>query len=216
MDPLDPDDDAVDPASRALVADAVGDLERAGFARTTWYRSRSGSVTAVGALLEHPRRGDLASVVVMGAGTARPRRFVILETEWEDDYRVTTTDSAMASVFPRVPGLDAESLPSVQEPARLYRVHCARADRMRRDAPRRHLARGEDPIAAERARQVANLERFAPLGYQYREGDQLRPTFRGAFLMAWRLLPPLRQLQRRDRARRERALLRDLGVDGEG
>jgi hypothetical protein len=214
IEPLESGARGVDPGWRAVLERHVAALAAVGFARATWYRATSGGVTSVGVLLEHPEHGDLATVAAMRAELVPTEVFLLFESEWDDDLRVSTSNARVPSVYPRIRGLDGESLPSVEDAARLYRVHRARVERVRHPVPRRPLSRGDDPLGIERARQVANYQRYAPLGYSRREGEFMRPTLRGAFLMCWRLLPPLKQLALRARARREAALLRELGFQG--
>jgi hypothetical protein len=213
MEHIGPDElAALDAHTFETLETAVSTLTAMAFDRPTAFRARDGATTAVGALLEHPVHGDLASFAIMRAPNVAPQAVPLFESEWDDGFRVLTTNSSQASVFPRSPAVDAMTLPTVRELDALYRIHRARVARAKTSAERLHLSRGEDALTIERNRQARDRHQHLASGYLLREGDVVRPTVRGACLMTWRSLPPWKNLQFRERDRREAALLQELGA----
>lgn len=213
MEHIGPDElAALDAHTFETLETAVSTLTAMGFDRPTAFRARDGATTAVGALLEHPVHGDLASFVIMSAPNVAPQAVPIFESEWADGFRIITTNTRHPSVFPASPTIDGMTLPTVRELDALYRVHRARVARAKTGAERLHLSRGEDALTIERNRQARDRHRHLASGYLLREGDVVRPTVRGACLMTWRSLPPWKNLQFRERDRREAALLQELGA----
>ncbi|NUQ19598.1 MAG: hypothetical protein HOQ09_01425, partial [Gemmatimonadaceae bacterium] len=56
-----------------------------------------------------------------------------------------------------------------------------------------------DPVAYQQREEQSSISNALSCGYWSRRGEQLVLTWKGAFLSAWRLLPPWKQLvARRD------------------
>jgi hypothetical protein len=119
----------------------------------------------------------------------RSLRWQVFVTHFEGGAEVVTSNAPSPSVFSREPDQHVCRLPSDTGLATLHRAHLEHIRTAVRAAePIRSLGRGS---FVERYEQGA-LEKQHALGLYRREGEVYRPTFRGAFLMTWRLLPPLK------------------------
>jgi hypothetical protein len=128
----------------------------------------------------------------------------VFRTQLPGGMEVVTTNSTVASVFSRPRTTFACQLPQWTDLPTLYRAHQA------------HLtlrSGGAEPIPTEVSGsyvehyETRTLEKQCELGVHRRAGEKYRPTLRGAFLMTWRLLPPLKQLRASANQRIARRLL---------
>lgn len=134
------------------------------------------------------------------------RRDWIIIHSFTQSFSQTLTSNIPATIGIRPPaGQTTFQAIGVKDAAHLYALHelCVRdAGGRRRNppAPEDHAAY----VESERARAQDNM---CARGYACRRGqagETLRPTLKGAFLMTWRHLPPMRQIVRA-RARRKLA-----------
>jgi hypothetical protein len=171
------------------------------------------------ALLEDGTRGDLA--LVAGARSTNPKVkitacHVEFLTKFADGSTLTVTNTQDPEVYAEVAGRTIERFPQVRDPARLQRVNRALLERSFAGREPQRLEMGQDPAAFVRDAMDREYRHQIGAGLlRLDEGRQMyRPTWRGAWLMTWRLLPPLRQVIRARRLRRATALLAALGLAG--
>ena len=193
-------------------------LERAGFTTVTdlFRMDRSTRMRVI--LLDTPE-GDLG--VVLGvAPILKPERGVCtveLVARFEGDRSLTVQNTPIPGAFARVPGRDKERFRKVRDPARLYRIYqalLARRYGATRRAPPDHRA---DPAGFLAAAMARELRQQVDTGYFWLDtaADAYRPTWKGAWLMCWKLLQPFRDFGEWRSDRRASALLRELNLDGD-
>jgi hypothetical protein len=128
-------------------------------------------------------------------------------TERTTGPALATSNTRTASPWPDNPAFDRTVFSDVREPGQLLRLHRARLEAGPPGSARRTTV-ARDPAAYQsRIEQVAK-DHIVRCGYwRFDEAAQLyRPTWRGAVLMCWRLLPPARQILASRRASAAAAL----------
>lgn len=140
---------------------------------------------------------------------------VTLRTEFTDGTAIVTSNSSVASIFPPDPAISVVRCPRVHDVALLQRFHRARIERDRcgRMAT---LARVKDPMTRMRDEHRQTYERLIKAEYYTLDdtGQFYVPTFKGAYLMTYRLLPPFKQIQKWRKARLAERTLRECGFGG--
>jgi len=158
---------------------------------------------------------DLALIALWRAGDEEhPQRTHLLEfiRQFDGGTSLETSDSSELGVFPLPPGNEVWQFPDVGDARRLYRIHGALAGRSGRRAtplpvPGAELAAlGEALDGALRSQIDTGYLEIEPSDGTY------RPTWKGAFLMTWKLLPPWRWLRHVQRDREAARILAELGV----
>jgi hypothetical protein len=204
-----PDDEGGLPPAAWLTA---ADLRSLGFEdRGTWRHHGAALATGRLILLEHPRTRDLAKVLVV---TARTRRSVtlVLQTRFADGTEVVTGNSRLIAGFPALPEATVAWLPELRDAASLYRVHAQLRDTL--GGSHERVGIGDDPAAFLRDGSVRSLANWVATGYYAFDPVRgvVRPTWKGAALITWRLLWPVKPLFRARRRRGTRQLLDRLGI----
>lgn len=137
-------------------------------------------------------------------------------TKFADGGGLTVNNSTQPDTYAPAPGRFLERFPQVRDPARLRRVNAALLDRHYAGRARVPLEPAQDPTAfiAEAAGREYQLQ--VGTGYMWLDerAEAWRPTWRGAWGMTYRLLPPFRQILESRRRRRAAALLAELGLAG--
>ena len=156
-------------------------------------------------LFEHPDRGDVATVVVIPQpGGADVQSLVGFTTALRDGGRVCTSNTPLPSVFPGRPGIVVARFAAEKDLARLYALHRAHVGAQASYAAPVRLG---DPVGYQQAEEAAARANWVRAGYAYEVDRSLRPTWKGAFCMPYRLLFPWKQWnERRDAALRRRLL----------
>jgi hypothetical protein len=179
---------------------AHGDLQNA-FSLLRVYRHPSEHHVATATRL-------VIRAMTVGEGAAEWRKesqSLQLVTQLEGGGSVATTNTALPYLESSSPARQLHSLPQVQDPARLLRLHRALVARQ-----------GGTPVAPPPdlgELQVSSLDAQIEDGTVQRLPDgSLRPTWKGAFLLTWSWLWPLSALRRARLRRRAEALLADLGI----
>ena len=191
----------------------VADLRDLGFVvrghwRLTGHSTATGQIT----LMEHPQALDLAKLLVTAAGTRR--QFAILfQTRFEDGTEVTTANNQLSVGLPSLPETTVLWLPEVHNARQLYAVHSQVRDSL--GGAKKRLSVGQDPAAFLSEGRHRHCAHFVKTGYYYLDETRgvYRPTWKGAVLMTWRLLWPIRPFYRAWRRWPTRELLREQGLD---
>lgn len=118
-------------------------------------------------------------------------RWQVFLTLYEGDEEVVTTNSPVASSLARHPRVHGARIAGVLQRARLRELHDAHA----------RLVMGTlvpPPIPPDEAladfvarHEQRTIERQRELGMMHRRRGVYQPTWKGAFLSAWRFLPPM-------------------------
>jgi hypothetical protein len=193
-------------------ADMIDELTELGFdVRGHWRHIGHSTATAKITLLENPQTLDVAKILVHTAGTRR-HLTLAFQTRFDDGTELATANNQVTAGLPSLPGITVLWLPEVRDALQLLRVHSQVRHRLGVDKRRRSV--GQDPVAFLLEGQQRMFDHQVKTGYYYLDEARgvYRPTWKGAFLITWRLLWPIRPLFRAWRRRPTHRLLRELGV----
>jgi hypothetical protein len=157
--------------------------------------------------------GDQAmATTIVGRGAAQQQvSFVEFFTRFDSGEVFNTINTSELFPFPLRPGQVRTQVPTVRDPEELYRLH--------KFVLSRHSPVGKPELYApgKAVEFLTNVfvqlyERVAALGWLYYDdrGDAYRPTFKGAYLMAWGLLQPFKALRQAAMQRRAAVILKEF------
>lgn len=206
--------------------DAVAALEGEGFTPAGFFHMPDAfpQLDAFVGLLVHPERGDAAltsAILVRGADSGAPTRqtlFTEFATRMNSGRVFETVNAESPSAFRPLPHESKLQTPHQRDPARLYRIHrwhVERLGQLRHDeAP--EMPTVDDPEAFLRAALTNDYEQQVSTGMFWRDeaAGVYRPTLRGAYDMAWRVLWPASMLRRDALEREGRALEARILTEG--
>lgn len=204
---------AVREASESLIAagfEHVSDVFQTGF---------MGKASTRLGLFEKTSTGQQAVCVGMYLDS-EPTRIVANHVEllasFSDGRTLLVNNSGVFGAHAGVPGKTVEQFPTVRDPARLAAIHERLIERARGDTSLVLRDRSQEIPAYLSGLMIREMEQQIPLGYLRldRSANAYRPTWRGAALMCWKLLPPVSTLRRARTRRREEQLLAELGIAG--
>jgi hypothetical protein len=137
------------------------------------------------------------------------------ETKFESGFAVETGNFADAGVFPPDANRNRMHIPRLKNAAVLYEVHRRRRVRYGPRGARAVLPPAGRELDAQREEEVAEKERVRAAGYYWLDAPagKYRPTWKGAYLMTWKLLFPVGWLRRRGKQVRARRELSEMGLD---
>lgn len=170
-------------------------------------------------LLETAATAEVA-LAVAAFSAARPARlvacYVELPTKFRDGRSVSVNNNPRAGAFTPARSRIVVRFPDVRDPARLYRIKRAYLARRYGGVKRVPFEHQGDPARFLSEAMVRELEEQVETGMWWRDdvAQVFRPTFVGAWVMSWRLLPPFRAIRTARLRRRAAALLKELGMDG--
>ena len=188
-----------DPSSlpSQLAAFAAGSrrvLEALGFANFAVLRQGAGVV-----LLAEAEPGTVATALAIQKKDGRLHALLGFTTRLRGGGKIRTSNSPLPAITPAPAGESRLRLPAEQNAGRLYAIHVQRVSEATAAGARIDPVSMGNPVAYQRGEELASLAQFVASGYWRRTGDRLTLTWKGAFLSAWRLLPPWRAItQRRD------------------
>lgn len=133
-------------------------------------------------------------------------------TRLETGETIDTTNRDNADPFPQPESKDVFRCPILEDPGDLYQVHRARLDG-RRLTEKTRIEEGEEAEAISKS-MAEEVEWAARLGYFSLSGENYVPTWKGALLMTWRELWPLKQLQQKKFESEAKAFVEGLGLSG--
>ncbi len=160
-------------------------------------------------LLEQPTSSAVCSRLVIADPASGDLRadLVVFLTERTAGLTLVTSNSTIIAPFPPNPRFDTVWFPDVRDPAALYALHEARVAQPGAGVSRRTTV-ASHPVDYQRRLETVSKDHMVRCGYWWLDEDHrvYRPTWKGAILMAWRSLPPWRQLIRWQRTRRAAAV----------
>jgi hypothetical protein len=178
-------------------------------------------VRAIALLLANRKAKDIAVATAMYANRAGapPRRTFYLElvSQFQDGTVVHTNNAEALAVFGPRPTHTPGRFPMVQDARQLYRLHRELVARSATSAKKFRLDEEfhGDAAAAMAVSMIEEMEAQLGTGYLYLSPAEkmYRPTAKGAFLMAWKLLWPMKTILRARRDRTARRLQAELGLE---
>lgn len=171
------------------------------------------------ALIYMVHRQELDTVIAVAMhNQAVGMSATMFHTEFVTRYRsgcvVQTANAQALNAFPVPPQCFNSYFPSIRDPVELYRLHQAQC-RIHGSGPK--LLKmdeqfGGDPLAYMASALVEELDAAVSAGYMQLDAaaSQYRPTLKGAVLMTYGELWPMKGVRLRRRANRERQMLADL------
>ena len=204
-----PDDEGHLPEIARL---AAADLRILGFEdRGTWRHDGAALATGWVVLLEHAQTLDAAKVLVVAT---RNRRSVslVFQVRYTDGTEVVTANNRVTAGFPPLPGITVAWLPAIRDAVSLYRIHAQLRDAL--GGGRTRVGAGRDPAEFLRDGSARSLANWVATGYYELDEARgvVRPTWKGAVLVTWRQMWPIKPLYRARRRRATRRRLRQLGI----
>jgi hypothetical protein len=212
-EPFDPED----PETPAAVRDSIEETARAlaaeGFTPRAHLLTENESPHGLMflTLFENRPARVLARLLTLYAGRGKAMRrqtLLVFSTEFADGTEIATNNSRTLSNTPPCPWRTIVSVPDAEGARDLYRTHTGVVAHL---SPRSEAVPLEgDPAAYQQAYTNRERVRFAECGYLYLdpEADCYRATWKGAVLMAWKLLWPVSAIRRARLRRRTEELLR--------
>jgi hypothetical protein len=224
LTPLDPGGPGLAPEVAEYQANVLAELSLLGFQvlRSYAVKNLNPNSSASSTLFWNGATSEVAKILVVVA-TAGPVRtvtgLIAFSTEFADGTEVVTSNSPVISPFPsKRPPYHGFAFPDIRDARRLLEIHRALVRRFQ--AGRIRI----DPVSADpdeyyRSRDFRlPMARHVDLGYYYRDelaGVQ-RPTLKGAYLMSWRLLWPVKPIRAALRRSKAQRLLRELESESMG
>jgi hypothetical protein len=148
-------------------------------------------------LLAESEPGTVATALAIQKSNGQLHALVGFTTKLRGGTRLRTSNSPLAAITPAPADESRLRLPAERDVGRLYALHKRRvAEATAGGAAVERLAIG-DPVAYQHREELSSIAQFVNSGYWQRNGDRLVLTWKGAFLSAWRLLPPWRDISRR-------------------
>jgi hypothetical protein len=197
------------------VLQTVDDLAPLGFVVRGHFRSGErvpGTVSFV-TLLENKKERDVARLAVVFTQSKRASRihpFLGIYAEFVDGTELVTVNNPFPSHLPMPKNRVALWLPNVHDAEDLYRIHQQAAQSL--GVGEKCWSLDGDPLDYIERFSNGEIARWVNLGYYKpdRTGEMLRLTWKGAVLMALRLIPPTKNLYETWRRHQTNKLLRKL------
>lgn len=204
------------PEMRDFIAAIVGQFSAEGFevvANVHQPEAMKG-VRAVQVLLVHRATGDQALAIATLASLSRTTAFAV-KSEFADGTRITTGANPSASIFPGDPKDQPINAAWVRDARTLVEFHRRRLAALGRDRELRIAPAPGAELEQLRREWERETDRYRRAGYQRldRSGQFWRLTWKGAFLVTWRLTEPLKTQRMRKIELKARRLWVELGMD---
>ncbi len=198
--PLDPDADEVPLPLQRHFCKVAEKLAPDGFRLMGWFllADQVPGVKAVLAYLEEPKSGEPAQLAALYGqpepGTWRLKSaYLEFFAAFADGVNVTTSNAAVLGAFGRAEGRTVQAFPGERDPQQLYRLHQALVRRFGSPVAARRQRGGRTVAEFVQDNVVREIERQIGTGYFLRDDEAgvYRLTWKGAVLMAWKMLPPI-------------------------
>lgn len=207
------DDLGLPDSVRGYVEDCQRTLIQRGFAP----RVRASNPTArrahqVITLLECPRDPAMVFTLISVSPRLGITMATTFDTRFADGCRLLTSNSPVVIRTPKHPRTDGVTFPEIGDVGRLCDIHRARVAERARRVPVAPSTFGPDPLAFidREGREMQDF--WIARGYYRRvAADHIALTLKGATLATWRGLFPWRQLTQWNKARKARAVWRQVG-----
>jgi hypothetical protein len=201
---------ALPPHVQAYFAGAAPALVADGFVAAC-YLHNTGATTGVQMYLAewlHDARGQTATCIAVMPAIGTTKRVLTFSTVAAPHGRtINTTNTTDGGIFELREWLDSARLPWVTDPRELYQVHLNRDRRLVPPDAVRFVPLPSDvpQVTAESIAHELREQVRAGLMRETSRIGEFRATWRGAWLMTMRLLPPLKQFRQWQARRRSRS-----------
>jgi hypothetical protein len=214
FDVYDPSQHVVPHEVTTFLLQNVAALTAEGFTHVADLYRQHGQLTTRIAFLQHAE-GATATVAVVASQQGTANAMVEFTAELSGGRIFDVNNVSTAPIFAPRPLHEAYRFSQVRDPHRLYRIFRAL---LRRRFGSSTLQPRDLSDPARFLAQSYNIEHRWQVEAGYQRFDakarRFRPTLKGAFLMTWKLMPPIAQLRRGALRKRARALLEQIGMEG--
>jgi hypothetical protein len=216
--PIDPEGPGLPREVSEHYRHAVAGLTPLGFKPLLSYSKTKLVPNAIGfsTVLKNDRTGDVATIVNSFGSLGIKTSILVFRTEFADETIVTTSNNNFPSPYPAPrPPVHVFTIPQVQDPGRLYRVHQAFVGQFDKGGMRRDPI-GDDTAAYLKRSQQRENARFVACGYQYLDEARRvqRLTWKGVILGTLKMIWPVRQIRNVWRRWKAARLLHELNPAG--
>lgn len=188
------DSSSIPAALIPFVAETQRTLPALGFAKLAIIRQKTGVI-----VLAESESGTVATGIAVPKADATIHSLIGFTTQLVGGGKIRTANASLPSILPAPWGELRARYPQVRDTARLYAIHTQRVAQAVAGGARVERLTVADPIAYQKRVEASGIAHAVSSGYWRRNGDHLVLTWKGAFLSAWRMLPPWRSLAlRRD------------------
>ena len=176
------------------------------FPLLTLFMNRATQVKAVAA----------AIYVVTPQGAKLTTSYVEFITRYQDDTVLGTSNTAMLGTYKHGPKQKSLRLPDVLSPTELYGIHRRRMAQI--GGVIEPLPAIGTEITAQEQRMIEDFEEQVQFGRLYleRTSNLYRPTWKGAYLMTWSQLQPMKNIRNSQDHRKSVASLKELEASAAG
>jgi hypothetical protein len=216
--------DLGDEEARRYLSRSAETLEREGFeaGEPMLYPGPTRSTFSVAMLMLHTMTEDCALISVTFSGNPQGASSKAMYTEFgtffADGSAILTNNAPLASAFAPVASRDVLRCPGVVSLSLLFKIHRARVESSPKVNEPRLVPDEDAPEEFVPTMIQRELESQVGAGYMQRDdaAGVYRPTLKGAFLMVWAELPPMKQIRTTRESNRTAERLRLLGFDTSG
>lgn len=136
-----------------------------------------------------------ALYVVTSEGAKLKTSYVEIGTRYEDGTTILTNNTKTLNSFKPTAKQNNLRLPNIENPHELYAIHLKRMAAI--NSSTEPLPAPGTEMAVQVGRMVESMEDQVGFGRFYldRNLNMYRPTWKGAYLMTWGLLPPMKALR---------------------
>ncbi len=176
------------------------------FPLLTLFMNRATQVKAVAA----------AIYVVTPQGAKLTTSYVEFISRYQDETVLGTSNAAVLGTYKHGPKQKSLRLPDVQSPAELYGIHRRRMAQI--GGAIEPLPATGTEITVQEQRMIEDFEEQVQFGRMYldRTSNLYRPTWKGAYLMTWSQLQPMKNIRNSQEHRKSVASLKELEVPAVG
>jgi hypothetical protein len=204
------------PEARDFLGSMIREFATAGFevAANVCHEKAVKGITSTSTLLVNRASGDVANVITTRGDKTRAMVYII-HSHFRDRTSISTAFNRGIGILPRDPNHDGLTISWTRDVAALAELHRRRVVRSGRGSePRVTPAPGEE-IRYMEEDWDRGMAHFVRVGYYRPDPNtgEMRSTFKGAYLMAWKLMQPVKSLRMRRRDRNARREWKALGMD---
>lgn len=167
------------------------------------------------ALLKNPATGEMVYIIEMfakkGLASVRQSHFEFC-SEFSNGVEITTNNGQQPRIHKSTPEMQLFMFPEVNNPRLLYQLHRRLCDRFAPGAQNVMPADGAEAFILSYGT-VKDIRRQAEYGLYYldEKAGVFRPTWKGAYLMTWKLAWPVGPMRKAAMRRSSRATMKSLG-----
>jgi hypothetical protein len=220
-EPLDVPSEQIPQPVKESIGAISPQLESLGFTNRGHFRI-SGSVPNGGAhvtLFENRQSRQYAklfSTLITAGGVPTVKTTALaFFTDFDDGLTLVTANNRTRPLTPRIRAHDGSlAVPWISDPRKLNEIHNACISHFGNDASRVDVPI-KDPTDFLRKSHLKETAKFAESGYYQLDEDArvYRLTWRGAILMTWKLLWPIKPIRAALSSRRSARVLHELGIE---